>query len=440
MKVVRVLLLFIILLPISSFAKDIEPLGIALENWPYPYPVSFVDLTVQGQRLRQAFMDVPPSGKSNCRVALLLHGRNFPSSYWQDVIAALSADGYRVVATDEIGFGKSSKPDLPASFDQLARNTVQLLDHLAIAKVDLIGHSMGGMLAVRLTHTYPEKVRRLVLEAPIGLEDYRSSVPPVTEEQLVQQQYAQTAEGYRKFLKFGYSLDLPDSAIEPFVDMLERLKLSGEYPRWVTSFVASYQMIHDQPVVQEYPLVAAPTLFIMGANDHNAPGRAFAPPELAKQMGFNVANAQAIAARMPNAKVLVFDGVGHIPHMERPSPLRASRGGISRRAPAEIRERRNTTRLRRSKVDRNPPLRRIRLAHTQFAEATCGTIRLKLLKLGALVRVSVRRVKFALASACPYVDEWRLAASRSPAVPDASPLRQPNAALHLTAHRRPETS
>ena len=146
-------------------------------------------------------------------------------------------------------------------------------------------------------------------------------MPPVTEEQLVQQQYAQTAEGYRKFLKFGYSLDLPDSAIEPFVDMLERLKLSGEYPRWVTSFVASYQMIHDQPVVQEYPLVAAPTLFIMGANDHNAPGRAFAPPELAKQMGFNVANAQAIAARMPNAKVLVFDGVGHIPHKERPSPF-----------------------------------------------------------------------------------------------------------------------
>ena len=57
-------------------------------------------------------------------------------------------------------------------------------------------------------------------------------------------------------------------------------------------------------------------------------------------------------------------------------------------------------------------LRRIGLAHTQFAEATCGTIRLKLLKLAGLVRVSARRVKFALASACPYADEWRLAAAR----------------------------
>ena len=57
-------------------------------------------------------------------------------------------------------------------------------------------------------------------------------------------------------------------------------------------------------------------------------------------------------------------------------------------------------------------LRRIGLAHTQFAEATCGTIRLKLLKLAGLVRVSARRIKFALASAHPYADEWRLAAGR----------------------------
>ena len=54
-------------------------------------------------------------------------------------------------------------------------------------------------------------------------------------------------------------------------------------------------------------------------------------------------------------------------------------------------------------------LRRIGLAHTQFAEATCGTIRLKLLKLGALVRVSVRRIKIAMASACPWRDEFALA-------------------------------
>ena len=54
-------------------------------------------------------------------------------------------------------------------------------------------------------------------------------------------------------------------------------------------------------------------------------------------------------------------------------------------------------------------LRRIALKHTQFADATCGTIRLKLLKIGALVRTSVRRIKIAMASACPYQHEFALA-------------------------------
>jgi len=57
-------------------------------------------------------------------------------------------------------------------------------------------------------------------------------------------------------------------------------------------------------------------------------------------------------------------------------------------------------------------LRRIGLPHTQFAEATCGTIRLKLLKIGALVRISVRRVAFAMASGCPWQPEWALAHAR----------------------------
>lgn len=57
-------------------------------------------------------------------------------------------------------------------------------------------------------------------------------------------------------------------------------------------------------------------------------------------------------------------------------------------------------------------LRRIGLAHTQFAQATCATIRLKLLKIGALVRVSVRRVKFAMASACPWKNEFAHAHDR----------------------------
>jgi hypothetical protein len=57
-------------------------------------------------------------------------------------------------------------------------------------------------------------------------------------------------------------------------------------------------------------------------------------------------------------------------------------------------------------------LRRRALKHTQFAQATCGTIRLKLFKVGALVRVSMRRIKIAMASACPYQNEFAIAHAR----------------------------
>ena len=68
-------------------------------------------------------------------------------------------------------------------------------------------------------------------------------------------------------------------------------------------------------------------------------------------------------------------------------------------------------------------LRRIGLAQTIFADATCGTIRLKLLKIGALVRISVRRIRIAMASACPAAHEWGKAARRlaNAASPRAAP-------------------
>jgi hypothetical protein len=57
-------------------------------------------------------------------------------------------------------------------------------------------------------------------------------------------------------------------------------------------------------------------------------------------------------------------------------------------------------------------LRRLALRQTQFAKATCGTIRLKLLKIGALVRTSVRRISFAMASGYPYQCDFALAHAR----------------------------
>ena len=277
--------LSIALVLLAATAARAEAMGIALEGFPYPYPVHFMSLTLHGEDLRLAYMDAPPDGPSNGRAVVLLHGRNFPSSYWEPTIKALTGAGYRVIAPDQIGFGKSSKPTFAYEFDDMARATMALLDSLHVDHFDLVGHSMGGMLAVRLARAYGARIDHLVLYSPIGLEDYRFYVPPVTDEELAKRERELSADGYRQQLMTNYALSLPASAIEPLVRLREEIRQSGEYPRWLKSFVASYQMIYAQPVVHEIPLIDRPTLFIMGANDHNAPGRPFAPPNCALRWG-----------------------------------------------------------------------------------------------------------------------------------------------------------
>lgn len=308
----------------AAFAADNaqrEPYGIDLEGFAYPYPVNLLPVVNDGEQLAMAYMDVAPA-QPNGRTVLLLHGRNFPSSYWAPVIKMLSAAGYRVVVPDQVGFGKSSKPSGELHFDTLARNTVALLDHLNLARVDIIAHSMGGMLGVRIARAYPDRVAHLVLTAPIGLEDYRLYVPPTPTEKIMENEDKLTADGYRRQLQINYAIKLPPEQITPFIDARFNIKGSAEYPRWLRAFASSGQMIYREPVVHEIPLITQPTLFVMGADDHNAPGRPGAPEALRSQMGHNADLAKALTARMENARAEVIANTGHLVFLEAPDRYR----------------------------------------------------------------------------------------------------------------------
>ena len=293
-----------------------EPYGIDLEGFAYPYPVNLFPVVNDGEQLRMAYMDVGASGQPNGRTVVLLHGRNFPSSYWAPVIKTLTSAGFRVVVPDQIGFGKSSKPDGELHFDTLARNTIALIDQLHIAQFDIVAHSMGGMLAVRIARAYPDRVAHLVLTAPIGLEDYRLYVPPIPTNKIIENEDKLTAEGYRRQLEVNYALKLPPDQVTPFIDSRFNIKGSAEYPRWLRAFASSYQMIYREPVVHEIPMISQPTLFIMGADDHNAPGRPSAPEALRAKMGKNAELAKSLAELMSNARAEVIPDTGHLAFLE----------------------------------------------------------------------------------------------------------------------------
>src|SRR5689334_12273477 len=84
-------------------------LGIGLEGVRYPYPVMFLPTQVGSEFVRIAHMDVNQSGNP---VVVLLHGKNFYGAYWAGTIDALVRQGCRVIVPDQLGFGKSSKPDI----------------------------------------------------------------------------------------------------------------------------------------------------------------------------------------------------------------------------------------------------------------------------------------------------------------------------------------
>jgi pimeloyl-ACP methyl ester carboxylesterase len=305
--------------PAPSYA---EPLGIALETWPYPFPVQFLPVEVEGQSLRMAYMDVKPEGAgAEAPAVLLLHGKNFFGAYWEGTIKALTGAGMRVIVPDQLGFGKSSKPDIHYSFDLLAAQTAALLDHLNVRRVVVVGHSMGGMLAVRFARNYPERTAKLVLEDPIGLEDYRMKVPPAATEELFRQELEKSPAALRKYIAGYFVTWKPEyeRLAEPHV----RVQLGGEYPRWAKSSALTSQMIYQQPVRHEFSLIRAPTLLVIGQEDRTAIGKDRVTAEVAKTMGNYPELGRAAAKEIPQCRLVELEGVGHIPHVEAPERFHA---------------------------------------------------------------------------------------------------------------------
>src|SRR5439155_27018850 len=95
-------------------------------------------------------------------VVVLLHGLGADSSDWSYVISVLSKD-HRVIAPDMRGHGKSPYPD-DYSFELMRDDVVELLDELAIERVAIVGHSMGGSVAFSIVESAPTLVERLVIE------------------------------------------------------------------------------------------------------------------------------------------------------------------------------------------------------------------------------------------------------------------------------------
>jgi len=286
---------------------DIKPGSITYDDIEYPYPVAYLPLTIYGQDVRMAYMDVPPAGQPNGRTVMLFHGMNFGGFYFAGPIEILRKEGFRVVVPDQIGFGRSSKPIIPYNFHDMALNSRRLLQSLGIAKVTIVGHSMGGMLSARFAASFPDITERAVIYDPIGLTDPRYERPWRSADDAYKATMAQTNDQrwqgfYANIRRYFPSPGAWKPEYERYVRILYAPTLSGDWPRLAMVRSIYQQMLYLDPVVYDWQKIKVKTLVIGGEKD----GQDF--PKLAKH----------IADSIPGAELVIIPNAGHVPHLEVP--------------------------------------------------------------------------------------------------------------------------
>lgn len=295
---------------------DLQWLDIELANFQYPYPVSELTVNNQEQELKMAYMNVEPDN-FNGKTVVLMHGKNFNGAYWETTIDALAGEGFQVIVPDQVGFGKSSKPlAFHYTFQQLALNTKTLLDSLGVKKAAVLGHSMGGMLAVRFALMYPEVTEKLILENPIGLEDWKLKVPYKPVEWWYQNELKSSYESIKNYQKENYYDNNWKPEYDKWVNLLAGWTLNSDYTTIAWNAALTYDMVFTQPVVYEFSNISSPTLLIIGTRDRTALGKPLVSEAVRKTMGRYDELGKIAQQRIPDARLIELENIGHLPHIE----------------------------------------------------------------------------------------------------------------------------
>lgn len=292
----------------ASTAPCVEPLADAASA---PAPrlarLRYSCLTLRnGQRVL-----VGEAGFKHPRTVLLVHGLgNNAHRDWESVVSALAVD-FHVVALDLPGFGASPGAPQGYSFATLGRTLAEVVEQTAPGqRVHVVGHSLGGAVSLYFAHLHADKVDRLVLVDVAGI--------------LLKMVFAQHVASLRTrqvgiapvdgFLK-GLSDRVNSVRRFVFNDLDNRFDFSrwlAQNPGVRNTLLGRYTQVEAGLGLVEYDFTAAirettaPTTVIWGRDDPVAPLRI----------------GTLLAARMPDARLKVIDGVGHTPMQESPEPFK----------------------------------------------------------------------------------------------------------------------
>jgi pimeloyl-ACP methyl ester carboxylesterase len=258
---------------------------------------------------------------------LLIHGIGDSSATWRTVLPAL-ARKHTVIAPDLLGHGMSAKPRADYSVAAYANGVRDLLGVLNIDRVTLVGHSLGGGVAMQFAYQFPEKTERMVLVAGGGAGRgvsplLRAATLPGATAALaaVRLPFAGTAIGAAisvlERLDTGLGHDAPD--LRRVVEALPDARSRAAFIRTLRSVVDWRGQVVTM-LDRCYLARGMPTMLIWGSRDSVLP----------------VGHAYQARAAMPGSRLEIFDGAGHFPFRSDPDRFVALvQDFVSSTAPAE---------------------------------------------------------------------------------------------------------
>jgi pimeloyl-ACP methyl ester carboxylesterase len=261
-------------------------------------------VTLHGHRI--AYRE---AGASDLPVLLLIHGITSSSATWDPVIPALSEHA-RVIAPDLLGHGDSDKPTGDYSLGSFASGLRDLLDYLGHERVTIVGHSLGGGVAMQFAYQYPERCERVVLVSSGGLGRdvswaLRAATLPGADLvlPLIANSHVRNAGHAAARLLHGLSIRPRPSMVElarGYASLSDSPNRKAFVHTLRSVVEPGGQRVHAGD--RHYLAEGRPTLIIWGAGDPVIP----------------VSHAYTAHADLPGSRLEVFEQSHHFPHMDEP--------------------------------------------------------------------------------------------------------------------------
>ncbi|MBU8900009.1 alpha/beta hydrolase [Corallococcus sp. H22C18031201] len=278
-----------------------------------------------------AYVDMPAA--PGARTVVLVHGLGSYLKFWQAQLDVLSQAGYRVIAVDLPGFGKSDKPGtFPYTMEAMADAVRELTQGLGIEHPILVGHSMGGQTVLSYAIRYPSEPAAVVLVSPAGFEKFTPK-EKAWFARVMSTEFIKTAPEYAiwgSVRQANFQQWRPE--LEWLIEERVRLSKAPEFDAYAYANVRSVSgLAHDDFVRDNLQHITAPTLILFGENDRLIPN-----PFM--HGGFSRDIFEYGHAHIAGSKLVGFPGCGHILQLDCPGPFNAALTSFLQAVPAEKQE------------------------------------------------------------------------------------------------------